>query len=237
MHRWWNRLDETKIPNYLQLLSLWINTRAENLFNKNHIRTVVIYLLIGWFFLTAAYFIQNIAPFPNDKNFVAVTPSNQEQNLKPQGFFDKLELPHALCFIPLFISDSLTIMLTLAMLRKLKRSRKFLNTLAIIILNIAVTTVLAIVCFTSVIYADEFAVNHDLIGMHYGHKEEELAEINAYNYFASHKMLNVWFGPQKIDPIQFSTNTTVIYFREGNSWLTDVKQTPLAIFTFFTREA
>jgi hypothetical protein len=58
MHRWWNRLDETKIPNYLHLLSFWISSRAEKLFYSNHWRMIVAYSIISWLLLTISILLE-----------------------------------------------------------------------------------------------------------------------------------------------------------------------------------
>jgi hypothetical protein len=149
-------------------------------------------------------------------------------NLNPPDFFDKLQLPHALCFIPVFIFDFLTVMVTLKNLSVLNRHHGIWIVVSTIAFQALLISVFAICSFASVMYAQDFAINHNLIGMRYERECAEIREINGFNFDLSHQMISNATPNATLSPL--STNATVVYFHKGNSWLEDIRQSPPVIF-------
>lgn len=114
----------------------------------------------------------------------------------------------------------------------MKQSRGIWITFTVVIIQIVLVWALAAVCFASVIYAQDFALNHKLIGMRYEREMSEINEINLFNYNVAHKKsLNKNLTPDT-SVLPLSTNANVIYFHRGNSWLADIEQANSVIYGF-----
>jgi hypothetical protein len=129
MHRWWNRLDETEISDYLVLLAAWFSTRFEKILRNRHWRAIVACSLASCFFLFAATFLDQQFSSPHENEFIQFTN-------KTENWIDKL--PHALSFVVVFAFDLLTAIITLASLRILQHSQKVRSVILMIALHIAV---------------------------------------------------------------------------------------------------
>src|SRR2546428_4417623 len=73
MIRWWDRLDETAIPDYPHLLTTWLLTRIERILKLDPRRTLIAYLLICFAFLSGASLLNVLTPEPADPQFVTIT--------------------------------------------------------------------------------------------------------------------------------------------------------------------
>ena len=231
MHRWWNRLDETKIPDFLVLIATSLSTRFEKILRNKHWRAIVGCSLVCCFFLFVAAFLDQKFSLPHEEEFIQFAKS-------PRDWIDKL--PHALSFVVVFVFDFLTAIITLASLRVLKQSQKVQTVILMIALQIVVISILAVSCFASFIFASDFAVNHNLIGMQNERSERLLEAVQAFNYYASHQLItkeDFQSNPAVSSVPLLSTNTVVTYYHHGNSWVKDLEQTPPVLFGFIKGHA
>ena len=227
MIRWWDRLDETAIPDYPRLLSTWLLSRVQRILKLDLRRTLIAYLLICFAFLSGASLLNWITPEPADPAFVSIPLPRQPPLPQPQNWFESVKLPHVLLILAVLPFDFVTLAATIASLRLLTLGGPGRN-MTVLVVNLFATSALAVGCFAAVMFANNMTVNYNMIGVQYERELLKRGEIAVFNY-QSARLTNYTGG------MQLSTNAIVTYYHVEDSFVDDLKQAPAALAALLLR--
>ena len=214
MIRWWNRLDETPIPDYPKLLASWVVIRVERLSRKPWL-PLIVYSAISILFLSAAglHFGKEAA----DPTFVDLRLPEMAYPLKDPNIFDRMPLPHVTVLMVVFIFDFANLLLTVKSLKFIRKSNAT-RSLLILLVNLLTTTALAAVCFASVMHVEDFILNHNFVGEKFERQIRARGEVAIFNYHSGHL--------PELRGLKVSTNAVVTRYRLNNSFWGNLRQTP-----------
>ena len=221
MVRWWIRLDETPIPDHPRLLAKWITVRFEQAFRVHALRTIVLCVVASGLCLTFAV---NCRAAHKPVGWISTNDLIDNGTIiQPVTWFDSIPFPHVTVTFTVLLFDLAMILATIRTLSVIRCGTPFKN-LMMMTAHILISVVGGIACFATVLYLEDWAVNHDLIGMQYERRLRMAAEPGLI-------ALNINQNRRWITEKNLQTNPLVIAIQNGQS--TNIVVTHYRIVSFF----
>lgn len=223
---WWNKLDETPAPDLFIRTINWLIRNLDALAQRK-LRAFLSLLL---FCFTSVWIANVLGIFTKDPS-ETVSVNVDLTGIVPD-FFDLLEGPHIFVFFTVLFFDVILFLITNQILRQFQKGRPLRNFLVFLVYGFS-TVLLMINCFSAFITVQFFAINNSVIGMKWEYAASKAAELEAFNYYYEHD--SEWRSRfEKDGATKLSKNATVVDFSIVNSYWTNLKKTPNALWQALT---
>lgn len=227
MVRWWIRLDETPMPDYARLLSIWIVSRLDHVMRRHYLRTIIFCFIASFFFISLASFWSALVAAPDPRMFTGEMTFDPTK-IYPSTWFDSVPLPHVLVVLSVVPYDLLLVLSTIIALRIIRSSPPFWI-LLIVPAQIAISIVCAIFCMATIAHVDSYTINHDLVGAQYERRLREFVEPTIIsNIMANPRLAGIRILGKNESVMAFvetmSTNINTTHYEITSSFIDDLHQ-------------
>ncbi len=184
MVQWWNRLDDTKLPDLHRFIAKNTRKALRGAFRYNYskLRKIFILVLVSWVFTSSAALIALYL----DSTSLIVSESPQ------------INLPIFTVYIVNLVFDVLAISITYYFLSVIEL-KSYVISIVVIILHIILSIILILACYTSLLFASTYAFNHSWLGTGVGNTLNRSSFVEDRKFMVIYKYYAIKF--YKNEPI------------------------------------